>query len=251
MKAYVDHVLALKPFEPDAHIRLGGPPCTYVGHPLIERLDELRPAPGERRPISDGPLELLVLPGSRRSEISRLSEPFAQALARFKAGYDGEISLTLPAVPHLAEELARLTRDWPVKPKIVLGEAEKFAAFRRAHAALAASGTVTLELALAGVPMVGAYKVSKVEEQLRHLITVDTIVLVNLILGEKIIAEYIQEDCAPQPLADALSAICVDGEARRVQLDAFARLDEAMSIGEETPSGRAARLVVETALRRR
>ncbi|HSP24232.1 MAG TPA: lipid-A-disaccharide synthase, partial [Saliniramus sp.] len=134
MKAYVDHVLALKPFEPDAHIRLGGPPCTYVGHPLIERLEELRPAPGERRPLGDGPLELLVLPGSRRSEISRLAEPFAHALARFKAGYDGEISLTLPAVPHLADELARLTRDWPVKPKIVLGEAEKFAAFRRAHA---------------------------------------------------------------------------------------------------------------------
>jgi len=250
MRAYVDHVLALKPFEPDAHIRLGGPPCTYVGHPLIERLDELRPAEGERRPLGDGPLELLVLPGSRRSEISRLSEPFAQALARFKASYDGEISLTLPAVPHLADELARLTSDWPVKPKIVLGEAEKFAAFRRAHAALAASGTVTLELALSGVPMVVAYKVSKVEEQLRHFITVDTIVLVNLILGEKIIAEYIQQDCAPEPLAKALSAICVDGEARRVQLDAFARLDGAMSIGEETPSGRAARLVVETALRR-
>jgi lipid-A-disaccharide synthase len=250
MRAYVDHVLALKPFEPDAHIRLGGPPCTYVGHPLIERLDELRPAEGERRPLGDGPLELLVLPGSRRSEISRLSEPFAQALARFKASFDGEISLTLPAVPHLADELVRLTRDWPVKPKIVLGEAEKFAAFRRAHAALAASGTVTLELALSGVPMVVAYKVSKVEEQLRHFITVDTIVLVNLILGEKIIAEYIQQDCAPEPLADALSAICVEGEARRVQLDAFARLDEAMSIGEETPSGRAARLVVETALRR-
>jgi lipid-A-disaccharide synthase len=250
MRAYVDHVLALKPFEPDAHIRLGGPPCTYVGHPLIERLDELRPREGERRPLGDGPLELLVLPGSRRSEISRLSEPFAQALARFKASHAGEISLTLPAVPHLADELARLTSGWPVKPTIVLGEAEKFAAFRRAHAALAASGTVTLELALSGVPMVVAYKVSKVEEQLRHFITVDTIVLVNLILGEKTIAEYIQQDCAPEPLADALAAICVEGAARRVQLDAFARLDEAMSIGEETPSGRAARLVMETALRR-
>lgn len=251
MRAYVDHVLALKPFEPDAHIRLGGPPCTYVGHPLIERLDELRPAESERRPLGDGPLELLVLPGSRRSEISRLSEPFAQALARFKESHDGEISLTLPAVPHLADELARITAQWPLRPKIVLGEAEKFAAFRRAHAALAASGTVTLELALAGVPMVVAYKVSSLEAKLRYLITVDTIVLANLILGEKIIDEFIQEDCEPELLAAALAAICIDGEKRRVQLDAFARLDESMGIGDETPSGRAARLVMEAAARRK
>ena len=250
MRAYVDHVLALKPFEPAAHLRLGGPLCTYVGHPLIEKLDLLRPAPGERRPLGEGPLELLVLPGSRRSEISRLCAPFAQALERFRAGYDGGISLTLPAVPHLAEELARVTASWPVRPQIVLGEEAKFAAFRRAHAALAASGTVTLELALAGVPMVVAYKVSKLEEQLRHLITVDTIVLVNLILGEKVIREYLQADCAPAPLAQALSAICAEGEERARQIEAFARLDEAMSIGEETPSARAARIVMETALRR-
>ncbi len=251
MRAYVDHVLALKPFEPDAHIRLGGPPCTYVGHPLIERLDALRPAPGERRPLGEGPLELLVLPGSRRSEIARLSEPFAQALALFRESHKGEIALTLPAVPHLAQELARITEQWPVRPRIVLGEEEKFAAFRRAHAALAASGTVTLELALAGVPMVVAYKVSRLEEQLKHLITVDTIVLVNLILGEKVIREFIQDDCNPQALAGALGAITRPGEERTRQEEAFARLDEAMSIGEETPSGRAARLVCETIQRRK
>ncbi len=244
MRGYVDHVLALKPFEPEAHRRLGGPPCSYVGHPLIEKRDLLRPGPGERAGAAEGPLELLVLPGSRRSELRRLAEPFAGALERFRDGFAGEFRVTLPAVPHLVQEITALTRDWPVEPEIVVGEEAKFAAFRKAHLALAASGTVTLELALAGVPMVVAYKVSRLEEQLKYLIKVDTIVLANLILGENVIREYIQADCNADNLGDALLALAVEGEARGGQVEAFTRLDQAMDIGEETPSGRAARLVM-------
>ncbi|TVR10755.1 MAG: lipid-A-disaccharide synthase [Salinarimonadaceae bacterium] len=251
MRSYVDHVLALLPFEPAAHERLGGPPCTYVGHPLIERLDMLRPASGERRALGDGPLELLVLPGSRRSEITRLSEPFGEALGRLRDSYPGEIALTLPAVPHLADEITALTASWPLVPKIVRGEEEKFAAFRRAHAALAASGTVTLELALSGVPMVVAYRVGRLELMLRRLVTVDTIVLANLVMGEKPIREFIQEDCEPEKLAAALAQITGEGAERAAQVEAFARLDAVMSIGEESPSGRSARIVAETALLRR
>ncbi len=246
MRGYIDHVLALKPFEPAAHERLGGPPCSYVGHPLIERRDVLQPAEGERRPLGDGPLELLVLPGSRRSELRRLAEPFAGALARFRENWQGEINLTLPAIAHLAPEITQITRDWPIVPQIVQGEEAKCAAFRRGQAALAASGTVTLELALSGVPMVVAYKVSRLEEQLKHLIKVDSIVLANLILGENVIPEFIQADCAPGPLAEALRAIVDPGPARDAQLTGFARLDAAMDIGDEAPSDRAARLVCET-----
>ena len=250
MRGYIDHVLALKPFEPAAHERLGGPPCSYVGHPLVERRDALQPAEGERRPLGDGPLELLVLPGSRRSELRRLAEPFAGALARFREDWPGEINLILPAVAHLAPEITQITRDWPIVPQIVLGEEAKFAAFRRGQAALAASGTVTLELALSGVPMVVAYKVSRLEEQLKHLIKVDSIVLANLILGENVIPEFIQADCAPGPLADALRDIVIPGPARDAQLAGFARLDAAMDIGGEAPSDRAARLVLETMVAR-
>ncbi|MGY6644056.1 MAG: lipid-A-disaccharide synthase [Salinarimonas sp.] len=246
MRGYIDHVLALKPFEPAAHERLGGPPCSYVGHPLVERRDALQPAEGERRPLGDGPLELLVLPGSRRSELRRLAEPFAGALARFREDWQGEINLILPAVAHLAPEITQITRDWPIVPQIVLGEEAKFAAFRRGQAALAASGTVTLELALSGVPMVVAYKVSRLEEQLKHLIKVDSIVLANLILGQNVIPEFIQADCAPGPLADALRDIVTPGPARDGQLAGFARLDAAMDIGDVAPSDRAARLVLET-----
>lgn len=246
MRPYVDHVLALKPFEVEAHARLGGPPCSYVGHPLIERLDELRPTIGERRPLAEDPLELLVLPGSRRSEIARLMQPFGEAIAQLSDRLSRPIALTLPAVDHLAAEIATAAETWRIQPRIVLGEEAKFAAFRKAHAALAASGTVTLELALAGVPMVVGYRVSKIEEQLKHLITAHSIVLANLILGENIVPELIQRDCSPARIADELAPLLSDSAARRRQETAFVRLDHLMHIGDETPSARAARIVLET-----
>jgi len=246
MRAYVDHVMALKPFEPAAHLRLGGPPCTYVGHPLIERVGALRPAPGERRPIGEGPLELLVLPGSRRSEVRRLMAPFGDAIGRVQAALGREIRLTLPAVDHVLPLVEKGVRDWPVAPTIVRGEAAKHEAFRKAQVALAASGTVTLELALAGIPMVVAYKVSKLEEQLMFLLTIDTIVLANLVLGEKAIPEFIQDACRGETLADALLPLCADTPVRRAQEAAFATIDAVMDLGGETPSEAAARVVVET-----
>ena len=247
MRAYVDHVLALKPFEPDAHRRLGGPPCTYVGHPLIERFDELRPKPGERPGIDEDPINLLVLPGSRRSEISRLMEPFGATLEVLASRSARPFRAILPAVSHLAGEIEERSRSWPVAPEIVRGEAAKYAAFRSAHAALAASGTVSLELALSRVPMVIAYKVSPVENRLRFLLTVQSIVLANLIIGENVVPEHIQEDCTPEKLTDALLPLLGDTPKRRRQLDAFARLDDLMSIGDEVPSMRAARIVLQVA----
>jgi lipid-A-disaccharide synthase len=245
MRAYVDHVLALKPFEPEAHERLGGPPCTYVGHPLIERLAELRPGSGERPPLHEDPLNLLVLPGSRRSEISRLMEPFGATLGLLAARFPRPLHVVVPTVAHLADEIQAGTRGWPVPAEVVRGEAAKYGAFRKAHAALAASGTVTLELALSGVPMVVAYKVSKLEEQLKYLIKVPSIVLANLILGDNVIPERVQWDCTPDKLAEALLPLLDDTPERQRQVEAFARLDQLMSIGEEAPSERAARLVRE------
>ncbi|HEX8165793.1 MAG TPA: lipid-A-disaccharide synthase [Beijerinckiaceae bacterium] len=248
MRPYVDHILAIKPFEPEALRRLQGPACTYIGHPLVERMDELRSGPGERRPLSEDPVELLVLPGSRRSEIARLMEPFGAALGRVIAEAGRPVSLTLPAVSHLATEIEEGTRSWPVRPRIVQGEAEKYAAFRRAHAALAASGTVTLELAMAGVPMVMAYKVSWIEEQIGRLIIVPSFVLANLVLGENVVPEFVQDDCTPEKLAAGLKPLLSDTPERRRQVEALARVNDLMAIGEgETPSARAARIVAEVA----
>jgi lipid-A-disaccharide synthase len=246
MRAYVDHLLALLPFEPDAHKRLGGPPTTYVGHPLIERVSEFRPAAGERNPHKEAPLNLLVLPGSRRSEVSRLIDTFGETLKLIQQRSSRPFEVTLPAVPHLAQEIRDRTASWSVKPRIVEGEAAKWQAFRIADAALAASGTVTLELGLSGIPMVVAYKVSMIEAViLRPLIKAQSIVLTNLVLGENAIPELIQEDCTPESLATALLPLLSDTPERRAQEEALRRLDELMRIGDEVPSERAARIVDE------
>jgi lipid-A-disaccharide synthase len=243
MRAYVDHLLALLPFEPDAHKRLGGPPTTYVGHPLIERLDEIRPAPGERGADPNAPLKLVVLPGSRRSEVSRLMEPFGEALKLLQEQAPRPFEVTIPAVSHLADEIKARAETWSVKPRIVLGEAAKWTAFREADLALAASGTVTLELGISGVPMVVAYRVSKIEEVLKYLIKAPSIVLTNLVLGENVIPELIQWDCTPEKLKDAVLPLMSDSSERQRQIAAFAKLDGLMRIGDEAPSERAARVV--------
>jgi lipid-A-disaccharide synthase len=245
MRAYVDHLLALLPFEPEAHRRLGGPPTTYVGHPLIERLSEIRPSAGERRHVEGQPLKLLVLPGSRRSEVSRLMEPFGAALALLKERSPHSFEVTIPAVPHLAQEIRDRAESWSVQPRIVEGEAAKWEAFRQADAALAASGTVTLELGISGVPMVVAYRVSKIEEVLKYLIKAPSIVLTNLVLGENVIPELIQWDCTPEKLVEALLPLLSDTPERQRQIHAFGKLDTLMRIGNEAPSERAARIVEE------
>jgi lipid-A-disaccharide synthase len=245
MRPVFDHVLALLPFEPAVHERLGGPPCTYVGHPLLERLAELRPSVQEQSARQAKPPLVLVLPGSRRSEIRRLSPVFGETIARLAAGR-GQVEFVLPTLPHLLAEVANAIESWNVKPKIVTGEPEKYAAFRRARAALAASGTVTLELALAHVPTVAAYRVSALEAPiLRRAIRSPSVILPNLILGENVVPEFHQEECTADKLVAALSPLLAEGRERERQLEAFARIDGAMAIGDEHPSERAARVALE------
>jgi len=244
MTRYVDHVLALLPFEPEAHRRLGGPPCTYVGHPVIEKLAAFRPAPDQRRSIAEAST-LLVLPGSRRTEIGRLLQPFGEAVALIvKAKPKTEV--LLPAVPHLADMIEARVQDWPVRPRIVRGEAAKLASFRRAHAALAASGTVTLELGLAGVPTVVAYRVDPIVRPFKRLLKAPSIVLANLVLGENVMPEFLDAEATPQRLARETLALLTDSPVRRAQLAALARLPEIMAV-DEPPSERAARIVIEAA----
>jgi lipid-A-disaccharide synthase len=255
MRRYVDQVMALLPFEPQAHRRLGGPPCTYVGHPLLEQLAQLRPtAPEAARRLGEPPI-LLVLPGSRSAEIRRLLAIFGQALGLLGAGLlaagRAPPEIVLPTLPHLRERIAAATADWPLRPRIVVETRDKQAAFRVARAALAKSGTVTLELALAGVPMVTAYKVSLIEEIVARLtIQVPSAILPNLILEENVVPEFLQGRCMPQNLADALMPLLTQSPQRRRQIDAFARLDAIMRLhatsegGAESPSGRAAGIVI-------
>jgi len=245
MRAYVDLVLALLPFEPAAHLRLGGPRCVYVGHPLIERLDALRSNVDEARRRESQPPLIAVLPGSRRSEIARLAPPFGAALALLVQEV-GAVEVVLPTLPHVEEHVWAATKDWSVRPRIVIDEADKLALFRSARAALAASGTATLELALAGVPLVGAYRVSRIEEQLKHFIVAPSILLPNLVLGELAIPELLQRDCSAEKIVAALRPLLGETRERAAQLAAFARLDALMQLpGGVAPSEAAARAILD------
>ena len=247
MRRYVDHVLALLPFEPEAHRRLGGPPCTYVGHPLVERLDELQPAPGERAPLGDRPV-LLVLPGSRRTEIDRLMAPFGEALSRRSRRRCRTSKCCFRPSRILPMRSRRAPPTGRVRPKIVRGEAEKFAAFRRAHAALAASGTVTLELGLSGVPMVVAYRVDPIARLLKRFLSVPSIVLANLVLGENAVPEFLDDDGSPDVLARETLALLTDSEKRRAQVAALDRMAALTALPDGVhPSDKAAAIVVEAA----
>jgi lipid-A-disaccharide synthase len=246
MRAYIDHVLALLPFEPDEYRRLRGPPCTYVGHPLIEQLATLRPDVEETKRRGEMPLVLLVLPGSRRSEIKRHMMVFGEVLERLRA--DGvEFDAILPTTPHLLEMVREAVKAWKVSPRIVVGEQEKRAAFRIANVALAKSGTVTLELALAHVPMVAAYRTGAAEAWiLRRVIKSKSVILANLVAGENVVPEFLQQDCTADKLSAALQEILADKPLRKRQLAAFARVGDIMSTGNQPPSVRAADIVLAT-----
>jgi lipid-A-disaccharide synthase len=246
MCRYVDHVLALLPFEPEEYRRLRGPPCSYVGHPLIEQIGTLRPSPGEQKRRDEAPPVLLVLPGSRRSEIRHHMAVFGETLGRLRD--EGvAFELILPTMPHLLEAVDEGIKRWKVAPRVVVGEQEKRAAFRIARAALAKSGTVTLELALAGVPMVTAYRTGAVEAWIvLRAINVKSVILANLVVGENVVPEFLQQDCTPEKLAPPLREVLDDSPLRRRQVEAFAGIDNIMSTGNQPPGVRAADIVLAT-----
>ncbi|MEQ1578590.1 MAG: lipid-A-disaccharide synthase [Hyphomicrobium sp.] len=251
MRSYIDHVLALLPFEPAAHERLGGPACTYVGHPLIERLEAMRAI--DTKPLSAklglDPARpvLVVLPGSRASEIGRLIGPFGEVLAQLRAsGLKPEV-----IVPVVASARARVVKGlekWPVKPHLVEGEDEKFASFRLATAALAASGTVTLELALCRVPSVVGYRVDPIAAPvLRRALKLPSVVLPNLIAGHNIYPEFHQEACTAKNLAAALAPLFSQTPERAAQLAGLDAIPRRMQPPDRSPSLAAAAIVLRLA----
>jgi lipid-A-disaccharide synthase len=221
-----------------------------VGHPLLEQLAELRPSPQEaERRLAEPPV-VLVLPGSRGGEIRRLLAIFGETVALLAAGR-APLDLVLPTLPHLRERITAATAGWPLRPRILVERRDKRAAFRLARAALAKSGTVTLELALAGIPMVAAYKVSGIEEMVaRFAMQLPSVILPNLILEENAVPEFLQRDCTAQKLSAALAPLLAESPQRHQQIDAFKRLDAVMRLdatkagGSQSPSGRAAEIVL-------
>ena len=229
MRSYIDEVLALLPFEPKFYKDLEGPKATYVGHPLMARKDLHTLTPEDQRERRTGLPVIAVLPGSRSSEVKRLLVPFGETLKLLAQTHS--FQAVLPVVPHLRSAIEAEIKTWNFNVTLIEGQQAKWTLFRRAHAALAASGTVTLELALAKVPMVVAYKVENwMAPILRRILVVNTIVLPNLILGKKVVPEFYQADVNPKILSKALSQLMSESPQRKAQLDAFTHIQKTMML---------------------
>lgn len=248
MAQYFNLVLALLPFEPPFFAGYGLK-AVFVGHPALERGKKMIGGEAFRARHNipaDAPL-LAVLPGSRTLEVRHLLPVFAETMALLKARVPG-LHTVIPVVPQVAARIRQGTQDWPVPLMLISGDAEKFAAFDAADAALAASGTVTTELALSHTPMVVAYKVGKLTAAIyRKLIGVRVkyFTLINLILDRPAVPELMQEDCRPERLADAVAPLLTDPAAaarQRAEQNEALRL---MGEGADQPSRRAAKAILD------
>ncbi|MEL7228763.1 MAG: lipid-A-disaccharide synthase [Pseudomonadota bacterium] len=241
MTAYVDHVLCILPFEPEALLRLHGPTGTYIGHPLAGRLAHL---PEPTVSIADNVPTLLLLPGSRRSELKHLLNIYGETLTVLR-NRGVAFRVVLPAVARLRPILEEETAQWSVPVEIVeAADNEKH--FQAGHAALATSGTVALELALHGVPMVTGYKVDAVARPFVGMVTTWSALLPNLILDRLLITEEINELVLPERMARHVEGLLTDQSIRERQIAGFKELRQVMQ-AEEAPAVLASRVIMDVA----
>ncbi len=241
----LDHLLVLLPFEPP-YFEREGLSCDFVGHPVIESGADKGDGEAFRRSHGIDPEApvVCVLPGSRHSETSRLLPVFSETLRRL-AETNPAVQVVVPAAPSVAGEVAAAAAAWPFPALVILDEAEKYAAFAAADAALAASGTVSLELALAGTPTVIAYRLSPLTAWIgRRLIRVRFVSLANIVLDREVVPEFLQERCRPDLLAPALGGLLNDPEVRQRQIDGAREAVAQLGGDGPLPSRRAARAVL-------
>ena len=249
MARCTDHVLALLPFEPP-HMTRAGMTCDYVGHPVVaEPLagpEDIRAFRAETG-TGDAPI-VLALPGSRPNEVARLVPVFGETMRRVLASRP-EARIVVPAAGPVASAVREGVRAWPGEPIVIDpsdgAPAIKRAAFAAADVALAASGTVSLELAANATPMVVAYDMNWLSWQvMSRLATIDTVTLVNLVTDTRTVPEFLGPDCKPAAISEAVNELLSSQAARRAQLDAMATTMARLGRGEETPGLRAARSVL-------
>ena len=241
MTAYIDHVLSILPFEVEVVRKLGGPPLTYVGHRLMEdpgleaahqaQEANRRDHGARRRPMC------LILPGSRRSEVKRLGPVFGEA-AKALASINPEMTFVLPAGDHVRREIRDEILGWDVVCQVVTGDAARWQAFGEADVAIAASGTVLLELALAGVPHISCYKLDPVSQLLSRLVTNWTAALPNMIADNVVISEYYDSQLRPARLARQANQLANDTLHRAAMLSDFDLIRSRMEV--DVPASRKA-----------
>ncbi|GAA0570162.1 lipid-A-disaccharide synthase [Caenispirillum bisanense] len=242
----VDHLMCLLPNEPP-YFEKHGLACSHVGHSIIESGAGQGDGAGFRASHGippEAPL-LCVLPGSRRVEVSRLLPVFRAAVERLAPVRPG-LRVVIPTVATVAEVVGQAVADWPVPVTLVRGQGARYDAFAAADAAMAASGTVALELAMAGLPHLVAYRVSPLSAWLfRRFVTVRFVNLVNLILDRAVVPELLQEDCTADRVAAETARLLDDPAAREAERAGFAEALAAFRGGAGSPSERAAAVVLE------
>jgi lipid-A-disaccharide synthase len=246
MAGYIDHVLAILPFEPQVLTELGGPPATFVGHRLAQdpRILEAAGDQMKREAMrqAGGRKTILILPGSRSGEVRRHASIFGETLSLLKQrGMD--LEALLPVTDHVAPLVRSLVKDWPVQPELIEGTDAKYGAFARADAAIAASGTVTLELALSGVPLVSSYRLDRIAKYIgEHFVASWTASLPNLIADAPVVPEFYNSYVRAPMLARQVEAFVSPGLTRRAMLDGYGKIRDAMVT--KAPSGRMAAEIV-------
>ncbi|MFM2044338.1 MAG: putative lipid-A-disaccharide synthase [Pseudomonadota bacterium] len=250
--AFLDHLLLLLPFEPP-YFQAVGLDCTFVGHPVVEGGadkgdgDRFR----ARHDLAPETRILTVLPGSRRSEIKVLLPDFKATLELLRDRHP-DLHVVVPTVPGVEAVVRAAVADWPFPVTIVTGDGDKYDGFAAGTAALAASGTVALELALARLPTVIAYRIHPLTYRLyRRLIRVRYVNLVNIMLDRPLVPELLQRDCVPENLAAALDRLLTDAGQRQAQIDGVGEVARWLGQGDDPPSLRAARAVLAVMSRRR
>ena len=245
-RRHFDHLLALFPFEPQL-FDAAGLASSFVGHPVAE--GDVDAGDGAafraRHGISPGAAVLCVLPGSRRGEVGRLTPVARETLDRVMPSHPG-VEIVIPAAANVRDAITELVSDWPWPVTVVDGATERYDAFAAADLALATSGTVTLELAWAGVPTVVMYRVPWLTGEIaRRMIKVRYASIVNIVADREVLPEFLQPRCRPELIAGALSGLLDDPE-RRAGLGAEARrIARELEPGGERPSERAARAVLD------
>lgn len=254
MAKSIDQVLALLPFEPP-YMEKAGMRCDFVGHPVVsETLADAAEISGFRAETGIGAAPiLLVLPGSRQGEVSRLAPVFGETL-RAVLAQNPDLRVVLPAAAPVAGTVIEAVKDWPGDPVVLdpramkeeVATRRKRAAFGAADFALAASGTVSLELAASATPMVIAYDMNWFSWQIMsRMLKTDTVTLVNLVSGRNTIPEFLGPACRPEAIAKALNLLMGDAAAREAQVKAMAETMSALGKGAEAPGLRAARAVLD------
>lgn len=252
MARWYDHLLTLLPFEPP-YFERAGLTATYVGHPVLESGADRGDAARFRAAhgIAADELVLTALPGSRHGEVSRLLPIFGAALSRLDQ-IVGPFRVAVPTVDIVAETVVEAAHGWPGQPIVLRGSQAKYDAFAASRAALAASGTVALELAMARLPMAVAYRLNPLTEALLDsVLRVRQVNLVNLILGRVVVREYLRADCTPEKLAAGLVELIRDERVRSTHIEGYDEATRRLRVVGESPSRNAAeRILVIVAERR-